>query len=276
MKKKIFTAVLCCTIAWSGVFAQSSGHLSLGLELFSTTGFGLELATPLSPNIALRGGISMFPLSLSETFNTSLNDNIRDKIDAAVNNSDELRTALVQQGLPTRAQDINTDIEATASLGLVNGKILVDFYPSARKSFHVTGGFYIGAANLVKVEGKMDEAVEILTVLKSHGFDYFGESFAVGSGNNPLSGHDLLDINGALKINSVKPYLGIGFGRAVPVKRVGVNFEIGAFYQGAPKITSDNPNIQKLIDDELDDVIGVLNKWSIYPVLSLKLNFRLF
>ena len=286
MKKKFFTTLLGFIIAWSGVLAQkndqSSGHLSLGVEFYSTTGFGLELATPLGSNFALRGGISLFPLNFKGTIKPSITENIKNKIDGAINSSPELEAALSQLGLPTRAQDINTDINTTGSLGLTNGKILIDFYPSAEHSFHITGGLYIGPTDLLKVEGRMDRAIEVLNVLKSHGFDFFDESFVVDQQiGYQLSGYDITDFRGAVKINSVKPYLGLGFGRAVPKSRVGVSFEIGAFYQGTPKITSDNSNIQKFVDDKLNDVTGVditgaLNNSLIYPVLSLKLNLRLF
>ena len=283
MKKKFSVTFLCCMIAWSGVLAQkatqSSGHLALGVEFLSTTGFGLEVATPASPHFAIRGGISLLPLNnVKRTFNTSIDGNIKNKIDAAVTQSQELKDALIQAGLPTRAQDINTDVNGVGSLGLVNGKILADYYPSAKGGFHITGGFYIGKSDLLKVRGTMDEAIKVLTVLKDHGIDYFNETFVLDSdqGSYQLSGNDITDIRGSLKINAVKPYLGLGFGRAVPKSHVNVSIDLGAFYQGTPKIKSDNPNIQQFIDNKLADVTNVLNSWSIYPVLSLKVNFRLF
>lgn len=281
MKKQIFAAILCCIIAWSVVSAQkdikSPGHLSLGIELFSTTGFGLELGTPLGSNFALRGGISLLPIKAKTTFDISISENMIDRIDAAIAGSSEIRTALSQNGLPTSARNINTDADVTGALGLINGKLLFDYYPSAKYGFHLTAGVYIGPAKLLKGEGRMEEAIKVLDVLKTNGVDLFNETFTVDSEKGyQLTGKDLTNINGAVKINSVKPYLGLGFGRAVPKRRVNVNFEIGAFYQGKPKITSDSPNMQKFIDSELTDVTSILNKWSIYPVMSLKLNFRIF
>jgi len=283
MKNKFSVTFLCCMIAWSGVSAQeatqSSGHLALGVEFLSTTGFGLELATPLSDNFALRGGISLFPLNnLKRTFNTSISENIKNKIDGAIAQVPELAPALAQAGLPTRAGDINTDVNGVGSLGLVNGKILVDYYPSATSGFHITGGVYIGKSDLLKVRGTMDEAIKVLNVLKDHGVDYFSETFVLDSdqGGYQLSGNDITDIRGSVRINAVKPYLGLGFGHAVPKSSVNVSIDLGAYYQGTPKITSDNQNIQQFIDNKLADVTSVLNAWPIYPVLSLKVNFRLF
>ena len=90
-----------------------------------------------------------------------------------------------------------------------------------------------------------------------------------------LSINDIKDINAALTINSVKPYLGIGFGRAIPNRRVGVSFDLGALFHGTPTIKSDNAKVQELIDDNLDGIAtDFLQKLKIYPVMSLKINFR--
>jgi len=279
MKKKIIATLMCCMAACSIVSAQDTvkvvGHLSAGLEFFSTTGFGLELATPLSTNFALRSGISLLPYSYNTTFDIPIDAGIKGQIDNALNDYPEIASILKQNGLPARAEDISTDFNTTASLGLFNGKILLDYYPLAEYSFHFTAGVYIGATKLVKIKGKMDQAVDVLNVLKDNGFDFFKDVYYQGNDYH-ITGYDISDISGTVTINSVKPYLGLGFGRAVPKSRVGVTFEIGAYYQNTPKLTSDNSNIQKYIDTQLSGVTDVLNKLSIYPVVSLKLNLRIF
>lgn len=282
MKKKIFTVLLCLFSLLSVVSAQKSvafKHLGIGVEFFSTTGFGLELATPLSPNFALRGGVSMFPVSISSAFDVDLDESILAEIDRAINADDRIKPVLVEKGLPTAASDISREINAKASLGLINGKVLFDYYPLAKKSFHFTAGVYIAPSELVKAKGSMDEAIEILNVLKDNGYNLFNNKYIVDEEKGyELTGYDLIDVRGALKINSVKPYFGLGFGRAVPKRKVGVTFEIGAMYHGTPKITSKNPNVQKMIDNELLDNPDILKEFylSIYPVLSLKLNFKAF
>jgi len=286
MKTKFFTVLLCCTTAWSGISAQKTvsafSNLSLGVEFFSTTGLGLEIATPLSPNFALRGGISMFPISYSTTFGAPVDQSIMSDINNAIASQPQIATILAQKGLPTRSEDISTDVNATASLNLVNGKLLVDYYPSAKRAFHITAGVYIGSSDLFKVKGKMDQANEVLNVLKdngvkdNNGVDFIDRSYVIDQEKGyQITGKDITNITGSVKINTVKPYLGLGFGRAVPKSRVGVTFEIGAFYHGTPALKSDNENIQKLIDGELSGLTEVFNKLSIYPVVSLKLNFRI-
>lgn len=70
-------------------------------------------------------------------------------------------------------------------------------------------------------------------------------------------------------------YLGLGFGRAVPKKRVGFTFELGGYYVGKPDVkfattgmleptSANEPKIQ-------DDLSGL--SW--LPYLNMSLNFRL-
>ena len=287
MNKKFFTALLSFITICFGVSAQeavkSSGHLAVDVELFSTTGVGIELATPLGSHLALRGGISFLPTySRTDNFKVNLNESFKTQFNNAIHDNPDLASVLKQQGIES-ADNINTDVEATATLNFFNGKILIDFYPSAIPSFHITGGVYIGKSDIIKVKGTMAQAVKILDVLDAlppgalPGYSDSGTILFTNEGNDyGLTGNDIRNMQGAISVNSVKPYFGIGFGRAVPKKRVGVNFEIGAFYQGAPKPVGNTTNIQKLIDTELTGVTETIKRISIYPVISLKVNFRVF
>jgi len=277
--KKIFITFLGFISIWSGISAQetvkSSGHLAVGIEV-GTTGFGLELATPLSSNFDLRGGVSLFPTySYDDNFKVNLTESFKKQFNDAINNDNPpgLASALEQQGIKS-AEDINTNIKATASLDFINGKILLDYYPSAKYAFHITGGVYIGRSDLVKVTGKMDQAVKLLDQLPSNYSDM--PLFTNEEKAYELTGNDIRNMHGALRVNSVKPYLGIGFGRAIPRSRVGVSFEIGAFYQGTPKFAGNSNNVQDLIDTELTGVTEVIKQFPIFPVISLKLNVRIF
>ena len=282
MKKYIFAALLFCTTLGSGIFAQKNTsafkNLSLNLEFMSTNGWGVEVATPLHHKFTLRGGVSLLPLSYSSTYKMTIDENIKNTFNNILNFYPDLSNELVQNGLPTNIADINSDINSTARIKLINSKLLFDYYPSAKYSFHITGGVYVGTGEPIKLRGNMnDQAIQFLNLLNDHGINYFDEPYIKNNEKGyHLTGRDIMDITGAIKVNPVKPYLGFGFGRAVPKNRVGVNFEIGALYQGAAKIISSNKNFQKIIDYELTEVSKVLSKIPIYPVLSLKLNFRVF
>jgi len=279
MKKKFFTTLWICMAIGSGVFAQetasASGHLGLGVEA-STTGFGFELAAQLSSNFALRGGISYFPhYSYGNTFNVNLAEKAKTQINDAIDSDPGIGLALEQFGLPKRAEEINTDINVKAALNMFNGKILIDYYPNAQYGFHITGGVYIGKSNLVNINGNMDQAVQILGALKTLGFDFSDVPVVIEQAYQ-LKGKDLVNMEGAVNVTSVKPYLGIGFGRAIPKSRVGLSLDLGAFYQGTPELVSDNKDVKQLMEAELTGVSEVLKKLPFYPVLSIKLSVRIF
>ena len=146
-------ALLC--VAFLTVLAQDgtaqSNRLSLGVELVSTTGVGLEVATSLIPHLSLRGGISMFPISYkADPIKIPMADNMKNRMSTAMSNP-ATSAALLQAGLPTSVEKVNRDIDITASLGLVNGKFLVDFYPGIMSSFHFTAGLYVGKEKLISL-----------------------------------------------------------------------------------------------------------------------------
>ena len=78
----------------------------------------------------------------------------------------------------------------------------------------------------------------------------------------------------------VSPYLGIGFGRTLGLKKkVGAAFELGGFYQGPPDITirssgllspTSNPDHKQ--DVRLEKQI---NQYRIYPVLKVSLSYKI-
>jgi len=261
--------------ALSSHFAQDESdkkafkNLGIGLE-FSSTGLGLELTTPLNSFFALRGGLSLLPLKFNTTMDMPMDDSILQEVQNKIDADPDVKAELAKLGI-TQAVQINSNADMTAALGLVNGKLLVDFYPLKRK-FHLTGGFFVGKSDLVSITGKLAQAAEVFTVMENHGYDDFSDFMDEYN----ITFRDIKDINAALTVSSIKPYLGFGFGRAIPKRLINVKFEMGALFWGTPELTSKNKNIQELIDGELGGMNDVMKKLSVYPVISLKVNFKAF
>lgn len=281
MSKKIFAVIFCFITLVTESYAQKNistfSNLSAGIEI-GTTGLGLEIATPLSSHFIVRGGLSILPYNYNYKFNVNVTQSILDRIDEAVVDNPDVVPILQQHGLPTKAEDISRDISANAILKMINGQLLFNYYPWAKGAFHLTAGVYFGSGNVIDVKGKMDEAAKVLDVLKDYAdVDLFNESYIVDESKGyQLSGKDITGVHGYLKVNPVKPYFGFGFGRAIPNGRIGVNMDIGAYYQGTPSITCDSKNIQKMIDDELNNFSSVLKHTAFYPVLSFQLYVKIF
>jgi hypothetical protein len=101
-----------------------------------------------------------------------------------------------------------------------------------------------------------------------------------------------------MRVNGFRPYLGVGFGRAIPSKhRVGVQFDLGVQFWGKPKVMGHlmyfdsnegdfvtryedvNTNrITNMKDDyqDIKDIIQDVKKIYVYPVLNIRINGRIF
>jgi hypothetical protein len=60
---------------------------------------------------------------------------------------------------------------------------------------------------------------------------------SVKQGEIKIAPNSVGKINVGIETNPIAPYLGIGFGRAVPKNRVGFGVEMGTYYIGSPKLS---------------------------------------
>ena len=219
------------------LFNHLGAGVSLGLE-----GLGFELAVPATNWAAVRLGMSFLPQA---TYSQ--------KVDVDFGNN----------------TTSNTEVEIEGKLKKTDFKILFDFYPIPRHSFRLTAGAYIGSKDLVTVNNK-EPLPPLATGIQLGDYEV----------RSDMSGK----VNADIKVNSFKPYLGVGFGRAVPSKyRLSFNFDAGVQFWGTPGVwtTTRNSTYQKLekgnIDnDDSNKFFDVLSKMTVYPVISLRLNGRIF
>lgn len=276
--KRLFFIVGALFILGGSVMAQNAqddnkafSHLSVGIGV-GTTGIEFQVATPINNYLALRAGYSFMP-AISPTFNIDF---------------DDPNEAFLKKEDGTGYYD-NADVKAKLHMGDL--KLMVDAYPSKSSSFHVTAGFFLGNSKLV-------------TANSTNHFinkDYWGNSGPeLGDLKDPLhpktytvvsdkDGH----INADLKVKSFKPYVGIGFGRPVPKKRLNVSFDFGVQFWGKPELwtnmkgnTKEESGYQKIERDRIvntqdycDDVrdgMKIMEKVIAYPVITLRLNGRIF
>ena len=97
-----------------------------------------------------------------------------------------------------------------------------------------------------------------------------------------------------LRTNSVKPYLGVGFGRAIPKKRLNVAFDLGVQFHGTPQVQGlaaangqtqwtdlgvenfDSDYFGQNFVNDLDDALKIVHKVKVWPVLNIRLTGRFF
>lgn len=212
-------------------------HLSVSVNA-GTLGAGVQVAAPINRYLSLRTGVMVFKYTYDYDYKEVLHH-------------------------PDYANEAPVPMEAKANM--VNGLLMADFFPFPSKCFHVTGGFYMGSSDIVKVSADQPgRLVEVADVIIKPG----------------VSGRAAAQI----ETNAFKPYLGIGFGNSVTKsKRVGFKFELGAMFHGSPKVVvTDGQIISKddlsglIEDDELSSFNKFLKNFNVYPVLNFQLNFRAF
>ena len=242
-------------------------HLSVSIEA-GTTGFGFEVATTLHPNFMLRAGFVIFPSFSIEAAGV---DN-RFYFDRLVDEMPEVKSELEYNELPT-SFPFHYEIPMKDKFKLYNGKILIDYYPIAKRSFHITAGLYFGPKNIITSTGQLSlEYVKAIHVLNQY--------LPIDAQFSPMIQRgDLMrqsiyvkpsptgQINYSLQQNSIRPYIGIGAGRAVPNKRISCQFDLGVIYQGKRRISSEY-YVKYSSRGFLD--------FTIYPMLSVRLVGRIF
>lgn len=239
-------------------------HLSAGISL-GLDGIGFDVAAPLTYNFAIRAGYTFMP-------------RIKYSSDIHLDNSSVFTTDKV-------------GIEGKLKMG--DFHLLFDYYPFKKSSFHLTAGAYIGSRTRVTVYNKEPFVKE--SYWGNSGLE-FGDTKSIYRQYSVVS-----DENGNIqldaKVNAFKPYVGVGFGRAVTKRRVGVQFDLGVQFWGTPgaytnvkyfdydasefvirnervergRITTDNKDYR-----DVEDAIRIAEKIRVYPVLKIRVNGRIF
>ncbi len=68
----------------------------------------------------------------------------------------------------------------------------------------------------------------------------------------------------------------MGFGRAVPKKRIGAGIEIGCFYQGQPKVSVQATGLIQKTDTQSKTIEENIKNYSFFPLIKFKISIKLF
>ena len=273
--KKLFLVFALTMLGLGQTFAQLNSedfrffnHLNAGISL-GTDGIGIEVAAPLTYNFAVRTGFTIMP---------------KFKYKKGIN---------VGKDPAFLSYPDDQDVDVEGKLNMADFKLLFDYYPFKKSSFHVTAGAYIGKSKVVTVQNANAFIKE----------DSWGsKGLELGTGANTytiVSDERTGNIQAEAKTNSFKPYLGIGFGRAVSKGRVGIQFDLGVQFWGSPEVWANINSVneetglletkyQKIDKDRIvteskdkgykdfKDAIKTIDKIGVYPVLTLRINGRIF
>lgn len=292
MKKTIFFAIALVLSAGTANSQEAFKHLSVGLDL-ATTGVGLELSLPVvTDHLVLKAGYNFgnFNLSLG---NNSLNfPELSDKVNQYVDKANNYLAQIPEESsrLTRMPSPMKLDISGKSKLG--SGKIVLEFYPSKKSSFHINAGVYIGNPEVLSADGKCPEfwnaySTNLATATKRSAAD---PEFASKVGSIPelkatINGRTIQltapgNLNLGINVVAARPYLGLGFGRSIPKTRCGFQFDLGAIYMGKLSVTSANEvgGTSSVIiqDNDIQKVLDTVGKIRVYPQLSFRFIYRLF
>ncbi len=276
MKKLLFLCALA-TFGFAQSYAQQldqsefelCNHLSAGISL-GTDGIGIEVAAPLTYDFAVRAGYTFMPKFKYTEKDVDLGTD-KDFI-----NGDN-KTQYV-------------DIAGKPNMG--DFKLLFDYYPFKTSSFHVTAGAYIGKSKIVEIFNDSP-------FLKQSAWGNKGLELGTGADSYTLVSDEKGNMNAEVKVNSFKPYLGVGFGRAVSKGRVGIQFDFGVQFWGKPElwgninsvnnVTGSIETVYQKIEknrivttgkdsgyQDFKDAVDLIEKIPVCPILTLRINGRIF
>lgn len=238
--KKFLLGVVMTLVATtaSAIGPDIFNHLGLGVGV-GLTGVTVEAATPITSFVQLRAGVSVMP---GIKFNA--NTEVEYTMDGGNGSS---------------------DVDLKGNLKRLQGQAIFNVYPIPSSSFYIAAGAYFGGKELVKITGHSDDLVG----------QPMNGGVVIGDYKIPADKNG--NISGGIKVNSFRPYFGIGIGRAIPGKLLAFNAELGVQIHGKPHLYSDYGELEEPNYPDDDDTFQkIMDKVRVYPNLTFRLCFRAF
>ena len=200
--------------------------MAAGVSLGVMDGAGVDLAFGVIDNLNVRVGYGVIPSFLIPEY----------AID-----------------LPTWGDNPATKTALSGSIA-GSGNLLVDYHPGG-KSFKVTAGLFFGSGDFIKVFN----TVPLPDSYHQAGITYWLDGKTDDKANRYRIKSDNTGIlSASFKSSSVRPFVGIGFGSAVPKNRVGVTFDLGIEYIGGLDLRANATNRNDEIENLSLTTAGVL------------------
>lgn len=255
MKKRLFIVVFA-TCLCTNIFGQELfNHLSIGATA-GLKGFGIELATPVTSYMQVRAGYTIMP---KFKYNTTLSI------------SDVYSAGNITYSGPK-------EFDVQGKLNMHDFKVLLDIFPSKYSIFHFTVGAYIGNSAIVDLYNKDNGALmDITTYNNAVRTAYPDKLIGLKLGDYLLEPDSKGNIAAQIKVQGLKPYVGIGLGRAVPNKSISFKAELGVMFWDTPKVyCNDHELTSEDVSGDSGKVLKTLSKITIYPMLNFGLYFKTF
>lgn len=272
MKKMILLAVLALgvTAAHADAFSRVKPvQFGIGVNV-GTNGVGVDASLGLTRFLQIRGGYTFVPKHEFEYEADIYND-----ANVIINTWNMASPDLAIPMLPDETPVIIQPNLSTSHL-------LLDLYPG--RTFHFTVGAYFGQEDVLhawNTEKELTKGVylanQCIDRLNPVLADYTTiHHLGVQMGDYLFTPNENGDIQGEARVKKIRPYVGIGFGRAVPRKsRVACSLDLGVQYWGKPTYYCNGEEVETANLDA-KSYIKTATTLPVYPVLTFRICGRIF
>lgn len=288
MKKLIVTMFVCgaalCASAQDNM--EAFRHLSVGAEV-GLHGFGVELAMPIQKHLVLKAGYNWAPSG--DLFSTDINLDSKDLREAQ-----EQYTTLTGYQFKNKFGD-EAVVSAGMQMGLTNFKAMINWYPFTTGRLYFAGGVYYTPSSkqddpFIRLSGNttqndwaaLKELNEKYPDPQNPGKDR-ELALEIGGQSYPVIEKDGCGYMQAdFKMDPLKYYLGVGLGRCVPNHFMGLQLEVGAMIYHESAFYCQDKEVSSIIDaadglgNDAKEILEYVDKYPIYPQITLRMSFRLF
>ncbi len=275
---------------------QLFNHIGAGVSV-GLDGIGFNLATTITPYVQARAGISFMPKIQINDIDVDISD-ATDEAEGAIREGKAHLNTIIGSGLISdpRLQEVANKLNSlevpqipeeaslSAKLNMTDFKLLFDIYPTKTSPWRLTVGFYAGKSKFIDVwTTNLQTELGMLTDYNTTAKEL--NATRLLPEQLPIMGVELGDYliepNGTqatayLKVNSFKPYIGIGSGRAISNKhRFSFAWDLGCQFWSTPTIYVMDKQLEESDIDGGGDIVKTISKITVYPTLSFRFNGRI-
>ncbi len=163
-------------------------------------------------------------------------------------------------GLTLKDYSMDLDVNGTPVNTVINFRTLnldahMEFHPFKKGSFKMVGG-------LSYFQPLKGDALITLTEGSSYG-------------DMTISSEEIGEILIEADYSGPAAYLGLGFGRAVPKKRMGFSIDYGAYYVGSPDVRVTATKMLENTSSEEEELEQNMSSYRWFPKISMRLVYKL-
>lgn len=268
--KKLIISGLAMFMSLTSVMAQEEtgigNHLGWGVG-FGTEGFNASIATDLTQYAELEFGVNYAP-----GFSRKSNGGVFYLDDAKLKAKENPRAYT------------NDEINVKTSINRATLDFKGSVYPFATNEnftsdLFVSLGISFASKEIATIKGSTkitgNQPAFAPTVDEEHPFVRAGKFLLPVE---KVNGQFVA--NGSCQVNSVRPYVGLGYGRLVPKNNLGFRVEAGCQFAGSVKVYDHNDKETHLLSEyKIEDDSTpkkFMDFFSVYPVLKVSLRGKFF